>query len=270
MKQSQRGMEMVNQSRATRIFRRAMGIGLCVIGLTAAQATATWSPGEGTTIVRIEATTGQLSGAAEWLFTAIDTIDETWEWSLPVGEGQVPIVADDQLLGTVDLLELALATDPGVSLTFHVTAGSADTAFTITSTTVSFPAITHPWAFATAAITVTDNNSDGATLTGLFTGTKAYEARYNAAEIVWADLISPVSAAVDFSNTGQERQPALGRVVIPATVDSIVSEYKFNLTAYDSASGTSRFDVIVPEPATMGFLAFGGLLASCRRRLGRA
>ncbi len=173
------------------------------------------------------------------------------------------------LLGTIKSLQVDIDQDPGVQLKFAVDANASLTTFTITSSTVSFSPLVNPLAFASAGVTVTDNDSDGATVTGLEPGAKAYRAFYNGSTD-WAYLVAPVVAGTDTTNTVNDRQPAgNGRLPIINTVSSITSEFKFTLTANDSASGTSRFDVQgnnVPEPASLGVLGIGSLLALRRRR----
>ena len=166
--------------------------------------------------------------------------------------------------------------DPSVLLNFSLTGSSSPTHVTVSSTTLTFAPLTNPTAFATAAVTVTDTDSslDGATVTGLLTGTKAYEASYgNGTSLVpFADLVSPVTAATDSSNTSLERYPTTGGVTIFDTVSSIQSKFDFNLSANDSASGTSRFNVTesvpVPEPSSVVLAGMGliGLAAVRRHR----
>jgi len=188
------------------------------------------------------------------------------KWDVDLGAiGLAVRDAENHVLATINSLSVSVDEDPAVSLVIGVTAGSADTHFTITSSTVAFPTILHPQAFASAGITVTDNDSNGATVTGLLPGGKVYEARYDG--VPWADLIGQLTADVDGSNTGSARRPGTGREAIPVAVSSIQSEYKFTLSANDSASGTSRFDV-VPEPATLALLG-AGLGAMLLRRRGR-
>jgi hypothetical protein len=174
--------------------------------------------------------------------------------------------SDGTLLAQVDSLGAILDHDPAVSLNFAVTAGAADTTFTIMSPVVGFPGIANPQAFATATATLTDQNGGGATMTGLFSADRVYEASYNGGS-VFADLVLPLVAAPDDSTIGNDRFPAAGRVPIAATVSSIQSEYGFTLSALDSASGTSRFD-IVPEPSSfvLAALGFAALVWHKRRR----
>jgi hypothetical protein len=132
---------------------------------------------------------------------------------------------------------------------------------------VSFAALADPVGYASAAITVT-SDSDGAVLTGQFSGNTAYQAKYNGST-VFSDLVSSITAPVDDSVTGRDRSPVAGWAVIPGSVNSIQSEFKFTLSAGDSASGTSRFEV-VPEPSglaalAVGLVSIGGLLTRKRR-----
>lgn len=173
------------------------------------------------------------------------------------------------LLATIDGLSLTYDGDPQILIGFALTAGNANTAFSISSALVAFPALTNPQASATAAITVTDNGTTGGTATGLFPGVKSYEASYNGGS-VFADLVSPVIAPPGSSGIGNERFPVpIGSTIaIPGSVSSMAAEFNFVLSANDSASGTSNFTIIVPEPSSI-FLAMAGgmaLLLAVRRR----
>jgi len=173
------------------------------------------------------------------------------------------------VLATIDDLDVDVEGDPKVSLSFAVTAGPAGSNFSITSTTVSFAPLGSPLAFATAAVTVTDEDSNGAVATGLFPGGKIYQARYNSPAVAWADLIaSPVVVAPDDSLTAQGRRPTpSGREAMPGTVYSIASEFRFNLSPNDSASGTSTFDVLIPLPsAAYGITALLSCMGLARLR----
>jgi len=154
-------------------------------------------------------------------------------------------------------LTVAVDADPVVNLAFSVTAGSTLTTFVITSTTVSFTPILGE-ATATAGITVTDGDNQGgavggATATGLFPGGKFYEARYNSPTwSTFAYLVSgPVVAPAYGTTTASETQPPWQFI---GMVYDMQSEFQFDLTPNDQASGTSSFRVReIPEPG--GFLA---------------
>jgi len=232
----------------------------------AVPASAEWTP-DMATMIEVEATADGHTTSVAWTFSQGLVINGHFEWTLPL---PVDLVADGKTLGRIDQLSLRYDTDPGVSLGFAVTAGNSATQFQVTSSTVPFtPLINNTLAFATAAVTVTDSDSSGASATGLFSGSKAYEARYNGPAVVWARLVDPVTCGVDDSTTGSERRPSgTGRQAVAAPVSSIESEFYFTLSAKDQASGTSRFDIsgVVPEPATLSLLALGAMALIRRRR----
>lgn len=178
------------------------------------------------------------------------------------------------ILGTGDgsvtftSLNWAFEHDPQVDLRFEVVAGSSPSTITISSMVVGFAPLSNPQAVATSSLTLT-GNSNGASLTGLFAGQNAYRATYNGSTD-WAYLNGSFSTGSWTSQTVSGRQPTVGLFTINDTLTSIQSEYKFTLSAFDQASGTSTFYVQpVPEPLTM--IAFGmgiaGVGGYIRRRL---
>ena len=193
-------------------------------------------------------------------------------WEMP---GPVTLVGGNGPIAIIDSLVLGLDADPGVSLSFAVTAGATDTDILIPLAYVDFvnpTSLIDPKAYASAAVTLTDINSNGASLTGLYAGGKAYQARYNAAPtVVWDNILDGLSAGVDMSTAGFARKPAAGREQIFGTLSRIEAEFYFRLSANDQASGTSRFDVQpIPEPGTillLGTAVLGCLGYRLRKRM---
>jgi PEP-CTERM motif-containing protein len=164
-------------------------------------------------------------------------------------------------------LDVSADFDPLVRLNFAVTAGALDTTFTINSPVVSFPALANVQGAASAATTLT-TDSDGGTLTGLYSGGKSYQAMYNGGT-VFANLDNSINSPNPFDSvTSSERSPATGFTPIAGSVSDIESQFQFTLSALDSASGTSIFTV-VPEPGTI-VLVFMGLGAAALLRKRRA
>jgi hypothetical protein len=197
---------------------------------------------------------------ASWS-TQWDITSDTANWSLPAPLSIYSSTNPELLLATVNGLTLSYDTDPFVSLGFNVVSGGAPTNFSISSAVVPVaPTITNGLAFATAGVTVTENPPfDGASMTGLFAGSKAYEARYNGGGSIFADLVSPVIVPpFGITGTGTEKfPPGVGTtVVIPGVVFNIESQFNFTLSANDQASGTSIFN-IVPEPSSVVLAACG-------------
>lgn len=177
------------------------------------------------------------------------------------------------VLATVEGLSVKFVGDPVVSVAFAVTAGPLPTNFTFTSALLTFPVLdTDVVGVASAGVTVTDLDSNGGWLQGVFPGVKAYQARYyTPAGVVFANLVNPVVADPDDSATSRERKAA---TAIPVPVSGIQAEFAFVLSPNDMGSGTSSFNVtgtsswIPLPPAVWGGLGMLGLLAArhIRRR----
>lgn len=191
-------------------------------------------------------------------FGGVTSTDETGDsvWMLDHG---VSI-----LDGSIDSLKLTVNGDPEVGIEFGFRAGSSATTFDILSDVVTFAPMVDPIAYASAGVTLTDRvPTAGATITGLFAGGKTHQVRYNGSS-VYANLVSGFSIPSG-TLTASEAMPPTGSQIINDTVTSIESEFYFKLSARDSASGTSTFEV-TPEPATMCLLGLGALSVIRRKR----
>jgi hypothetical protein len=210
--------------------------------------------------VGVTAQAGDDSGT--WSMTLPPITSDGYNWALSAPVSIFSSTHPGMLLGTIEGINITADIDPFVTFGFLVTAGAVDTNFTLSSPVVGFATISNGLAFASAAITATEGGPDldGATVTGLFPGTKAYQAQYNAVSGIFGNLVSPVvTAPGGGSNSGNERLPPVsGRLLIPGSVSDIESQFKFTLTALDSASGTSRFD-IVPEPSSIVLVLSGAV-----------
>jgi len=174
----------------------------------------------------------------------------------------------DEVLATIEDLVVELDGDPVVSLDFAVNAGNFDTTFTITSATVGFAPISNPLAFASAGVTLTDGDplpGDGAALNLIPPNTGLYQATYNSGTVFANLLPSPLS--LPGAGTTDDSDDS-GVQIIAGSVTDIQTSFSFKLSADDSASGTSQFEVVIPEPSTSILIVFGflGLLACHRRR----
>ena len=235
-----------------------MKFGITIIFAVAFLVVASASPALADVIVTITCTSGGQSATQNFL---ISCGADSSNWTL---SGPVALSGSNGVLGTITDLSYQSNADPYVNLRFAVEAGSTDTTFDITSAVVSFGALSNPWAYASAGVTLT-SDSDGATITGLLDGGSVYQAIFNGST-VYASLVNGFTIAADQSVTHSDRDPVSGNQTIAGSVTSIQSEFKFTLSALEQASGTSRFEVIVPEPATMSLLVLGGLALLRRNR----
>lgn len=162
--------------------------------------------------------------------------------------------------------------DPVVTANFNVSSGPVNATFTINSSFLSFPTIPGAYGKASAFIGVTDSATFGdvgsVTLTGLQAGGNAFSARYNGNTQTFIDLISGgtfgVGAGGSMPFVGQNGAFP-GYEALGSSASDMQSQFKFNLSRFDRASGTSFFE-IVPAPGSAAVLGLGGLLAARRRR----
>jgi len=242
--------------------RTSIAVVLALVLLTLiAPAGATFIPADGAQVVRVDVFAGADRGSYELVFPHGAAISGRAGFSLPA---PVEIRSDGRLLATLRSLTVELEADPAVSLGFAVTAGNAPTTFIITSANLSFSPLVDPLGYASAGVTLTDNDGTGANITGLYGGL-CYEARYNGSS-VFADLLPPLTAPACTSVTMSDRMPPLGSQVVLDTLSSIQTSFGFTLSAKDQASGTSHFEVMIPEPASLSLLGAAGLLLLRRRR----
>ena len=214
-------------------------------------------------IVRVEAATDR--GVASWEERLPDVVPDKVLFKL---QQVVPLVVPGVgVVGRVEDMIVELDGDPVVDLGFVVSAGNSPATFTITSSLVSFPALNSPQAFASAAVTLTDGDpvpvADGASMGVVAPRTGLYRAEYNGgttfAELLGSQtLLGPGSISADADSGAIQ--------AIPGLVNSIQSSFSFELSDDDLASGTSRFEVFIPEPTTaLMVLTFLGATLSRRR-----
>jgi hypothetical protein len=192
---------------------------------------------------------------AEW--GAYDPESQTWSLELPDGLKFMGGSGQDTYLGALSDLSITVVEDPQINLNFAAQAGPSGTEFIIASSLVTFPTIDDPYARASLALTLTDTNFDGARMTGSYLG------QYNGwagnpqgpdgetlFEFLFSMIAGPGETVTEVFNWGWEP--------IPEPAESMSVLINFELSAYDSASGTSTL-VIIPEPTSLALLALGSL-----------
>jgi hypothetical protein len=167
------------------------------------------------------------------------------------------------VLGRLNDIQLDGLTD-SVDAVLHVVAGPSDTTFSITTSNVDVGTLVNPDVAASAGVTVTDRDGNGATLTGQLAGAKTYEAVYNGST-GWRQLVATTPTTNDDTAVTDDRTPLAGHDMISATVSGIQTAWRFSLSANDSASGSSRFSIEasadIPLLNRVGLLALVALLA---------
>jgi MYXO-CTERM domain-containing protein len=187
-----------------------------------------------------------------------DPGSQTWSWAgtgIPLGE-----------VAVLNQANLTIEGDPRIAMGFALTAGERATTVAISSAILGFAAFSDPDGGATAGLTLTDNDGNGAMLTGLGFGGGgggAYIASYNTPPgTVFAEFLPELEVVPpDGSASGGG---GTGSVTIFDTVTSMQAQFSFELSGGDSASGSSNY-LIIPEPASVVLLGLAGLLLRRRR-----
>lgn len=239
------------------------GIGMCVVGLAASLASADLTP----EVFTLHASVDGQSGSFE-VMSDDGTFDQfgNFYWTL---DHDVDIISDGgNVIATLTNASVTVLADPVINLNFAVQAASSDTTFTITSGLLTFPEIDGAVGAASAGVTVTDINGNGATLSP--DGSSMYHSHYNGdwpAGTLFADLLgSSVSAGAFQTGSDDEDFPGGGGFTnVGDDIVSMSAAWTFTLSALDLASGSSTF-VIVPAPAGLAVLGVAGLAAARRRR----
>jgi hypothetical protein len=249
----------------TSSMRLALSAGV-LLAASAAQAGIT-DPGLTITASNVNGTGTYQVFLSNGTWTTTNTPGDTWSWQSPVG-GYDIFDTNFNVVAHVDNMYCQMIADPQITVNFSVNSTSLATHFQITSGVLSFGGINPAQGKATAGITITDNDGDGASLTGLHAGPKAYRANYNGTipgGTIFDNLVGNFVAAADDSATLSESSPAVGYSPIGGTVTDMQAEFDFILSANDSASGTSFYEII-PSPAAASLFGIAGLLSCGRRR----
>ncbi|MBP7745282.1 MAG: hypothetical protein KA383_04065 [Phycisphaerae bacterium] len=186
-----------------------------------------------------------------------DPLTGRYFWHLPLA---VTIENDlGEPIATLTSANAVYFGDPVVALGFAVTAGAADTSFTIGSGLLSFAPLSPAQATASVGLTLTDSLGDGAWLAAPVPGGAVYHTLYNSGT-PFADLFTAGLAVTGGSAAGNDAAP-LQAITSPAF--NMQANYGFVVSANDLASGTGNF-LIIPEPGSL--LTLLGVLLLARRR----
>ncbi len=227
---------------------------------------------------------GVTGGAWNWGTMPANISDPSsyGDLSFSGGQSMVGQYVDDQgqtqtgELARFDGMFASWRSNPQANVGFNVAAGAVNTTFTFTSTLVSFAPLANAEARASAFIGITDSPTFGTpgsiTVTGLAGANAAYTARYNggvASGLSFADLINTTTATVPAGGSTSLTGASFGSPAftpIPGTTVDIQSQFKFTLSRFDRAVGTSTFEIQIPTPGAAALLGLGGLLVARRRR----
>lgn len=235
---------------AAAVMLMASGVASASIVGKALRVTVT-SPTMGTGVFEVDQKDGSWSG-------------DTWTWRSG-SEGIAIKNSQGQTLATLSNTTMRYISDPVVSLSFALQAGGSGINATIATGLLSFPTI-NAEGKASSAVTVTDSDGDGATLTGMASGGTMYSAHYNGylgAGTTFASLDGTSLVAGAWSSNAASG--ALGFVPVGNVFD-MSSQYSFLLTANDQASGTSVWVTQeIPAPGALALLGLAGFAARRRR-----
>lgn len=193
-----------------------------------------------------------------YTFTLIDEceIEATkYKW-----KGEFTLQEDDN--GSIVLTELEFDPDPTVTSTLVVTNDSSvDQIYNFTVTQPAYLANVNNQVFGSVIVSLNDLPGSDPGVT--FTSDTVYRANIDGVEVETLMNAYTLSSPPDLTSDMQWFGP---NDHTGAVTESISIDIEFTLSPGDSASVQSRFDVIVPEPATMVLLGLGGLVLLPRRK----
>lgn len=232
---------------------------------TLALSTAVASADISNIVYTIKAESSLGTATSQWVFNqgTWNPQTQTYFWSLAAPKELID-PNNQNVVATLQQASTFIKNDPQVNIGFLVQAGNVPTTFEITSAVLSFPTIPNADGKASVQMGITDLNGDGGTLTGLYPGNSAYNALYNGTN-VFSALIGMIAASPGGSGNAFQNDPPIGFKPVGANVSDMSARIKFSLSANDTASGTSNFQ-IVPEPASFFVIAIGAALTMLRRR----
>lgn len=179
---------------------------------------------------------------------------------------------NNNLIGLITQADVLIGGNPGdltspariFAFAYTVNATDADTTFNFAGGDYGLDtAYGSASGFASSAVTLTDGNGDGATMSK---SGDVYGADYNGGTS-FSSLLSGYNLATGaFGSTSDaENDPGdfSNRFIGP--VSSISASAGFTLSANDAASINTQF-FVVPAPATAALMGLGGLVATRRRR----
>jgi hypothetical protein len=186
-----------------------------------------------------------------------DTTGWTSNWATPL-ELRAP---DNTVIARCTSMSVAYQDDPRVNLSFNVTAGAMDTTFTISSAILNFA----PDLYRTSGsfqAGMTDNDSNGSSMTGLYGTGNAFHWLCDGMEL--GQGIPSFVGGIDQSPVSNGTIPMQDI----AGAFSMQAEYHFTLSHDDTATGSANYikTLLVPAPGAASLLALGGGLVARRRR----
>jgi hypothetical protein len=200
------------------------------------------------------------SGTGTWFLPTSSLVPDTSTGGQRWQTNRDIVIRDGagSVLVTFSSLSVTFVEDPIITLNFLAVSGGLATNFTISSGVLGFTPGLYS-AGASASITTTDADGNGAVTTGNFGG-NTYQAQCNGTVIGTSTPGVTVGAFGSVTSSG---------TIGPANyfASSMQAKWDFTLSANDSASGTSVYHkTLVPSPSSLAVLGLGGLAAARRRR----
>ncbi len=200
------------------------------------------------------------SGTGTWFLPTSSLVPDASTGGVRWQTNRDVVIRNDagSVLVTFSSLSVSFVDDPIITLNFLAVSGGLATNFTISSGVLGFTPGLYNTA-ASASITTTDADGNGAITTGNFGG-NTYQALCNGTVIGTSTPGVTVGAFGSSTSSG-----TIGPANYFAT--SMQAKWDFTLSANDSASGTSVYHkTLVPAPGSVGALGLAGVFAARRRR----